>query len=803
MNRLKNIATFLFVKNKWAAASVCTVLLLWFWYALPDPLFGDPTSFVLEANDGSLLGAKIAADGQWRFPHSERIPQKFEKAIICFEDKRFYSHFGVDWLAFGRALATNIEQRKIVSGASTLSMQVVRMARKGKPRTIAQKIVEMILATRMEISYSKKEILALYTSNAPFGGNVVGLEAATWRYYGKRPELLTWSEAATMAVLPNAPSLIRPGRNQQRLLAKRNRLLKKLFDRAAMDAVTYELAIAEPLPTKPHALPAIAPHLLERAFRESKGRGKKGRSRLRSTIDKELQNSIRRIADQHHKTLKNNSINNLAVLVLDVKANAVLAYIGNAENAGTENAGSVDIVTSPRSTGSILKPILYAQAQQEGLILPQSLIPDIPTYLQNYRPENFSKTYDGAVPANKALSRSLNIPFVRLLQDYGVEKFHFDLKKSGITTLPHPPGHYGLTLILGGSEATLWDLTNIYSSMAKRLGGFYPNDGMYNETDFKKATYSKNHLTEKNELSKETKYLTADAIWLTFEAMKDLERPDNQGGWEQFRSSRQIAWKTGTSYGFRDAWAIGVTPKYAVGIWAGNADGEGRPGLTGISAAAPILFDVFDQLPNSTWFDQPFDAMQRLNVCKLSGHLPKAICETDTVWCAKPALNSKACPYHRLVHLDESQTWQVDAACEDQATITTLPWFVLPPVEEYYYKPKHPNHRPLPPFKQGCNAQSAVKENPIQIVYPDANSIIYVPIGLDGTSEKTVFKVVHRSNNARVHWHLDKEYIGSTMDFHLMELNPASGGHTLTVVDDAGNRMEVKFQILPKDMEQG
>ncbi len=796
MNRLKNLGIFLFIKYKWATASISLILFAWFWFSLPNPLFSDPTSFVLESSDGNLLGAKIAADGQWRFPHNDHLPQNFEKAIVCFEDKRFYGHFGVDWLAFGRAFVSNIKKRKIVSGASTLSMQVVRLSRKGKPRSVFQKIVEIILATRMEIRYTKKEILAFYASNAPFGGNVVGLEAATWRYYGKSPNLLTWSEAATMAVLPNAPSLIRPGRNQQRLLEKRNRLLKKLLENTEIDEVTYALAISEPLPNKPHPLPSLTPHLLERAYRESKNKDKSGHSRLKSSINIGLQNSVKQIATQHHGILQNNSINNLAVLILDVEKNEVLAYIGNAANAGPEHAGSVDIIKSPRSTGSILKPILYARAQQEGLILPESLIPDIPTYLQNYRPENFSKTYDGVVPANKALSRSLNIPFVRLLQDYGVKKFHYDLKKLGITTLPYSSDHYGLTLILGGSEATLWDLTNIYSSMARRLGNFYPNHGRYNDADFVKANYSKTNSTQKTDLSKTTEYITADAIWLTFEAMKDLERPDDRGGWEQFNSAHKIAWKTGTSYGFRDAWAIGVTPKYAVGIWVGNADGEGRPGLTGISAAAPILFDVFDLLPKSIWFDQPHDAMQKLSVCRYSGSLPKTICETDTVWCAKLALNSKACPYHKLVHLDESQQWQVNVNCEDNASMTTLPWFILPPIEEYYYKPRHPNYKTAPQFKKGCDSPTADKENPMQIVYPNANSIIYVPIGLDGGSERTVFKVVHRSNNVRVHWHIGKEYIGSTTDFHNMELNPDAGVHTLTIVDDSGNRLELNFEIM-------
>ena len=238
-----------------------TLLLLlffiWFWFSLPSPLSDKPTSMVLEAANGQLLGAKIAADGQWRFPKNEAVPEKFEQAIITFEDKRFYQHFGIDVRAIGRAVVQNVRSGKIVSGGSTLSMQVIRLSRGGKPRTFYQKLIEAILTLRLELGFSKKEILALYASNAPFGGNVVGLEAAAWRYYGKAPELLSWSEAATLAVLPNSPSMIHPGKNRQHLKAKRDRLLRQLLDLKKIDPTTHELAIEEPLPDRPKPLPPI------------------------------------------------------------------------------------------------------------------------------------------------------------------------------------------------------------------------------------------------------------------------------------------------------------------------------------------------------------------------------------------------------------------------------------------------------------------------------------------------------------------------------------------------------------------
>ncbi|HHM21788.1 MAG TPA: penicillin-binding protein 1C [Bacteroidetes bacterium] len=773
---------------------VAGIWVLWFWFCLPNPLFDKPACTIIEASNGQLLGAKIAADGQWRFPRLDSIPEKFERAIITFEDKRFYSHPGIDLLAIGRAITQNIKNGRIVSGGSTLSMQVARLARRGRPRNFFQKTIEAIMTLRMEMRYSKKEILAFYASNAPFGGNVVGLGAASWRYFGKKPELLSWSEAATLAVLPNSPSLIHPGRNREALRRKRNRLLKKMLSTGVLDSNTYHLAISEPLPDRPHPLPRLAPHLLEKMA----AGGYRGKL-VRTTIDADLQSFANEVADRHNQLLKNNQIHNLAILILDVPAQTVLAYTGNARHTGRQHGQSVNIIEAPRSSGSILKPLLFASMLQEGELLPATLVPDIPTYLQNFRPENFSKTFDGVVPAREALSRSLNIPFVRLLQQYSVEKFHFQLKKLGLTTLEKEPGHYGLSLILGGAETTLWDLTNIYAGMARRLGHFYQNSGQYDETDFQPAVFtrddSRNH---RGKLVNSTSYLTADAIWLTFDAMKQLERPNELGDWQRFSSAQNIAWKTGTSHGFRDAWAVGISSRYAVGVWVGNADGEGRPGLTGIKVAAPILFEIFDHLPPCPWFDCPYDAMKRIATCRQSGYLAKKGCPVDSIWAAAAALNTPPCPYHELIHLDDTGHWQVNKSCPNIAGHIEY-WFVLPPVEEYYYKPRHPEFRPLPPFHPDCQGTVVTDANPIELIYPPFKAMILVPVELDGFSGKAIFKAVHKNPGAVLYWHLDKKYIGTTSESHAMALNPGPGKHTLTLVDEQGHRLRQAFEIISKE----
>lgn len=773
-------------------------VLIVYWFCLPSPLFDDPTSMVLEDNQGNLLGARIAADGQWRFPHNDSIPEKFRKAIVEFEDRRFYSHFGVDPRGIGRAIRQNIKAGGIVSGGSTLSMQAIRISRKGKPRTVLQKLIEIILATRLEIKYTKDEILAFYASNAPFGGNVVGIDAASWRYFGKNPQLLSWAEAATLAVLPNSPSLIHPGRNRKVLLEKRNRLLDRLQEKGDISSLTCELAKEEVLPEKPLPLPQLAPHLLDRAFPENFDNNKAERTRFRSTINADLQRHLNRILENHHQRLRQNMINNLAAIIVDVESGKIIAYAGNV-SSGAEHNESVDVIKAGRSTGSILKPFLYAMMLNEGKILPNSLIQDIPIRMNSYSPKNFYDSYDGMVPAKKALIRSLNVPMVHMLSDYGLEKFHFGLQKLGFTTISKPANHYGLTLILGGAEATLWDITNAYTGMARTLNHFYENNGQYLVDDFRPLNFQfdKSAFEPAKKLLNEAPVLSAGSIWQTFNAMQELERPDEEGNWQQFQSSSRIAWKTGTSFGFRDAWAVGINPKYVVGVWVGNADGEGRPGLTGILAAAPVLFDIVNELDSPEWFKQPTDEMIKIPICTKSGYRALDICEKDSIWVYKNGLNAAPCPFHKILHLDASSTWQVSSDCENPSNMVHHPWFVLPPVEEYYYKISNPNYLVIPPFREDCKSNNQASA-PMQLIYPKEVTRIYVPVDINGKLSSTVFKVAHRKPDIVIYWHLDNEFIGSTEQFHNFELQPGPGLHQLTLVDADGFRLHRQFEIVEK-----
>ncbi|RMF01865.1 MAG: penicillin-binding protein 1C, partial [Bacteroidetes bacterium] len=623
------------------------VLVWWWWLALPRPLFDSPLSLVVEDRNGQLLGARVAADGQWRFPAVDSLPLRVGQCIIAFEDKRFYEHWGVDVWAVARAIRQNFRAGQIVSGASTLSMQVLRMARGNRERSFRQKLLETLLAIRLEMRYDKDEILRLWANHAPFGGNVVGIEAASQRYFGKPPHLLSWAEAATLAVLPNSPGLIHPGRKRAALKQKRNRLLANLLQSGLIDSLGYQLALKEPLPDAPLPLADHCPHLTERLAHT------RGPGRWTVTLDGELQARLTELSTRYQRLLAGNGIHNLAMLVVDNRSGQTLAYIGNIPGLAPAYSPHVDLIQAPRSPGSLLKPLLYSLALQQGTILPGSLLPDVPTVIQGFRPENFHQDYAGAVAADQALARSLNIPFVHLLRAYGVGTFHSALKKWGFSYIDQGPEHYGLALILGGCEISLWQAVAWYSSLARSLDGYTRHHSTYGSKDWRAPHYVLADSSQTDAArSHKADQVGAAAAWHTLQSLETLERPTSEGQWQRFASSRRLAWKTGTSYGFRDAWAVGVDTDYTIGVWVGNADGEGRPGLVGVRAAAPLLFAASRLLPASQeWFRIPHEDRRPLSVCRRSGYLAQAYCPAVEQNLPQAGRRAPQCTFHQLIHL--------------------------------------------------------------------------------------------------------------------------------------------------------
>lgn len=747
------------------------LLLGWARWAPMDPLFPGPRSTVLLDRTGTTLAASVAADGQWRMPPGDSIPVRLERCLIAFEDRHFRSHLGIHIPSLVRAAQQNRKAGRVVSGGSTITMQVARMARGDRPRTWWNKAVEMLLALRLEVRYSKDTILALYASNAPFGGNVVGLEAAAWRWFGRAPYQLGWAESATLAVLPNAPARIHPGRQREALRRKRDRLLSYLRDTGVIDSLACELAMGEPLPERPLPLPRIAPHLLGTLEEE----GLRGQ-RITSTIEAAFQQRVTTIAERHAQPLRANEVHNAAVLVLDTRTSEVLAYVGNLPSAGEEHAGAVDIIRARRSAGSLLKPFLYADMLHNGELMPDLLVADLPTHYDGFAPRNFDERYDGAVPASSALARSLNVPAVRALKQHGIERTLRMLRAMGLHSLDKRADHYGLSLVVGGAESTLWELTGAYASMARIL--LHMEAPVHAPTALLRGTQRGDSTNGP---------FSAAAVHHTFTALQDLNRPELESGWQHFAGTERIAWKTGTSFGHRDAWAIGVTDRYTVGVWTGNADGEGRPGLTGTLAAAPMLFEIFTALPDGHGFDPPFDELEPMAVCRTSGHRAGPDCHPiDTLNIIRTAVRTLPCPYHQRVFVDRSETVRLPPDGDGH----WVSWFNLPPAMEHYYAASHAGYRPLPSAAFGDEGTS------MGLIYPEPEARILLPVQLDGTSARLVLHAAHRDPGAIINWDLDGTFVGRTTGDHRLPVDPEAGPHSLTLTDQLGRTLHARFQCI-------
>lgn len=752
-------------KLVWTLAIVAVLFVAFL--CIPVPHFAKPYSTVLTARDGELLGAKIAADGQWRFPATDCYTDKYVACLLEYEDQQFFRHGGFNPVSFVEAFVQNIKAGEVVRGGSTITMQVVRLSRGDKPRTYWEKLVEVVLAMRLELRYSKREILNLYAANAPFGGNVVGIDAAAWRYFHTTPDRLSWGEAATLAVLPNSPALIHPGRSRDVLEKKRNELLERMPDSKAflprrmnfpsLSVEDCELAQMEDIPSKPFDMPMLAYHYLSDIEKTHKGQ------HIHSDIDYGLQCSVMEIMRRHYESNSLNQIENAAVYVVDYLDQKVVAYVGNNMNAN--DAAMVDMVKAQRSTGSILKPFLFAAMLDDGSLLPDMVLPDVPMSLSGFTPKNYSGEYWGAVTAREALQNSLNAPFVHLLRIYGQQRFHALLKDLPLSGIVFDAEHYGLSLIVGGGEASLFDITNAYAKMGRKLANEVNED--FSTEEPVDSPFS------------------AEAIAETFDVMTGLTRPGSQTGWGGFASSKRVAWKTGTSFGFRDAWAVGLTDRYAIGVWVGNSDGEGRPGLSGVGSAAPILFDVVGKLKGSYTYPAHTSSCVEVEVCAQSGY-PKSDCCPETKWMKVPNVENMTgvCPYHKKVFLDSTRQFRVSPDCYPVDQKCYEVFYVLPPVMEWFYKKHSSLYHVLPAFYPGCG--SSHPDEVMAFVYPKSDANVTIPIGIKGDRQQVIFEIAHRNPQKTIFWSLNDNFIGETRLNHQMPIDVEKGTYELRCVDEDG-----------------
>ncbi|MBK8850816.1 MAG: penicillin-binding protein 1C [Saprospiraceae bacterium] len=764
------------------------ILVLCFVKYNPDRLFQQPLSTAVYDSDLQLLGARIAKDGQWRFGRSKDVPVKFIAALLTYEDQRFYQHPGIDARSLLASVYSQLGNSPVKRGGSTISMQVMRMGLNNQRRNLWSKLEEMAGAIFLEVSHSKVEILQYYLTNAPFGGNVVGVEAACWRYFNKPATDLSWAEAAMLAVLPNQPSMIHINKNRSGLLNKRNNLLLRLHTKGVLDTITYQLSVEEPLPEKPIPLPTYANHLVDHLTFS------KNKSGIQLTsLSGDVQKFCTQIAQKYNDIYKEDQIDHLAILVLDNEKCHVVAYVGNAM------ASPIDMIMAKRSSGSILKPLLYMSMLDEGQITPWSLVPDIPIAINGYTPSNFDRAHRGAVPADEALQRSLNIPFVLLLRKFGIARFLDRLHKSGITTLNKNAEHYGLSLILGGGEVSLWEMCNTYSSITRILSEYPNNNGKYRIKAYHPALmYDQKWNFRTMPVQSSAPLFSASAVHSLVSSLQNLGRPDEEGRWEEFSSHRPLAWKTGTSFGHKDGWAIGFDKKYTIGVWVGNANGKARSNLTGIHRAAPVMFEVFNHLPEPAWFETPWDDLRPAEICQSSGFLASKDCiSSEARYLGSKAMDAGICPFHQKLTISQTSGKRVLKECQTDEEIQESIYFVLPPEQELYYAKSHSDFKTIPVMDERCLEGGYSPNNAtFSLIYPSENTKIFTPKDLSGTLQSVVFKASHYDRKAKIFWYLDGHFLGHTIEFHTFAVKTVAGKHRLTLTDETGKEITRKFELI-------
>ena len=552
-------------------AAVLVISLLWLADRIwPLPLPKDDLARVVLAEDGTPLWRFADANGVWRYPiNTDQVSPYYLQALLTYEDRWFYSHPGVNPLALARAAWQNLSDARVVSGGSTLSMQVARLL-DPHSRTLPGKTRQLWRTLQLEWHLSKEQILGIYLNRAPFGGTLQGVAAASWAYLGKSPRNLTRSEAALLAVLPQAPSRLRPDRHPQRAQVARDKVLRRLAEFQVWPQASIDEALEEPLLLAPRQEPSLAPLLARRLNRPNSP------PLIRTTLDASLQRRMEDLLLGWRARLPERT--SAAILVVEAETMAVRAYVGSVDINDAKRFGHVDMVTALRSPGSTLKPFLYGMAIDAGLIHSESLLQDVPRRYGDYRPGNFSTGFGGPVAASSALSMSLNLPAVQLLEVYGPKRFAAELRNGGIPLTLPPLAEPNLALILGGAGSRLEELVAGYSAFAR--GG-----------------KSADIRLQPDDRLRERRVLSPGAAWIIRRILSGQSRPDIDPRAELVQRP-QLAWKTGTSYGFRDAWAIGVGPRFLVGVWIGRPDGTPVPGQFGLASAAPLMLQVHDVLVN-------------------------------------------------------------------------------------------------------------------------------------------------------------------------------------------------------------
>lgn len=732
---------------------IITLFLLLFIYLIKIYISYNPKELVENINysqvvldrRGVILSVFLNDKEEFHLKYDGEIPETLKTAVINYEDKKFYSHLGVDYPRIVKSFFNNLFGGKKM-GASTISMQVVKALEPAK-RTYFNKLIEIVKAYKLENEFSKEEILKIYLNNAPYGSNIVGYSTAIKMYFNKNVNDLSYAEASLLAVLPNSPGILNLKKNNDKLEAKRNRLLKTLLDRNLIDERQYKFSLLEKFPTKIYYYDKKAPQFS--IFLKNKYKDKI----IKSTLDYKLQKKMEQIVFEYSSSMKNIGINNAAVLVLNNKTKEVLAYVASQDFNDKKNNGEIDGLQAKRAPASLLKPFLFALSIDEGLIVPDSIYPDVPIYFGNFYPKNSNNKFTGMVRIEEALTKSLNIPFVKLLSDYGVDKFYYFLEDND----KYPESSFdkfGLSLILGTREMRAVDIAKLYMGLAN-----------YGEISDLKYVLDEDQPKTHKGFSKGASYITLDTL-------TRVVRPGNEN---LYTRERPISWKTGTSYGMKDAWSVGVSPNYTVLVWLGNFNQKPIFSLSGVETAGNLLFRIFNVVDlHSKTFEKPVNDLKEIEIDEKTGYRKFYEVESKKVLYPKDAKLLRISPYYKKIFVDENNI-EIDSRNSNfDKRIEKIVIEYPIEVANYYFL-------------------NGVKENKsVKIAYPSQDLKIFVPRDFDGYKKISV--KLYNPNNEFVYWYIDESYIGfSNESEKFLELD--AGEHKLIIVTENGKTDEVKFKI--------
>ena len=764
----------LLLVKRFVIVIVCLFLLfilLNFLFPLRDKV--EYTTIVTDAK-GNLVNAFLTKDEKWRMKTElGEISPLLRKTIVAKEDKYFYYHPGINPVAVGRAFFKNIFRAKRTSGASTITMQVAK-ALEPRKRTMTAKCIEMFRAFQLEWKYSKGEILQLYLNLVPYGGNIEGVKAASLLYFKKDPDHLSLAEITALSIIPNRPSSLVIGKNNDLIIKERNRWLRKFANDEVFTKKEIEDALAEPLMAYRNQVPHYIPHLA----RHLKVQGNE--NSIRSYVDINTQLKVEKLVEDYVRTLRLKNIRNASVIIIDNATHQVITYVGSGNFFDTTDGGQVNGAAAIRQPGSTLKPLLYGMCIDEGLLTPKAIVNDVPVNYSGYAPENYDQKFNGLVTVEYALEHSLNIPAVRSLKQLGKDALIEKLKGLNFSQIKKDQNKLGLSLVLGGCGTTLEELTGLFSAFA--------NDGVYVAPKYMQT----------NTASEPVRVLSSAANYMVTDILAKVNRPDFPLNWHATERMPKIAWKTGTSYGRKDAWSIGYNKKYTVGVWVGNFSGQGVSELSGANTATPLLFKIFNTIDynnDGDWFSPPKDCELR-QVCSETGKPPGAYCTNLISDRFIPLISStKVCQHLQEIKISADSNFSYCNNCAPATGYKKEMYPVIAPEVKDYFLAHNIAFKKIPPHNPDC--ETIFKGFGPAITSPLNGNEYYInkrspePLQLTASAGNDV---------SRIYWYVNDQFYKAAGTHEKLFFIPEEGPAKISCTDDKGRNRNIWIKVKYVDL---